>query len=160
MKENVYVRGTCPHCGAKIPSYVENKWIYGSPLRTCKKCGNRYIDSRYHEIALEGVRPCDVSTGPPLFMALMGFIIAAISTGLLYYELHYSDSYHPILFFVAPLGVFMIFYGIVDAIRAKLGLKAKKMEKLRKESIERLSDKNYAHELAARGFYIPEEYLE
>lgn len=28
MKDNVYVKGTCPHCGAKIPSYAENKWLY------------------------------------------------------------------------------------------------------------------------------------
>ncbi|MBD5541560.1 MAG: hypothetical protein HDR00_10305 [Lachnospiraceae bacterium] len=159
MREKGYVQGHCPHCGAKIPSYQEKTWIYGSPLRTCRKCKNRYIDIRFHEIALEGVRPCDVSAGPPLSMALMGFIVAAISTGLLYYEFHYSDSYHIILLFLAPVGVGMIFCGIVDAIRAKLGLKAKKMEKLRKESVERLSDKNYAHELAARGFYIPEEYL-
>lgn len=159
MKDNVYVKGTCPHCGAKIPSYVENKWLYGSPLRTCKKCGNHYIDSRYHEIAMEGFRECDVSPRPPLVTALIGFVIAAISTGWLYYDLHYSDSYYPILFLMAPMGVFMVFYGIVDAVRAKLGLKAKKMEELRKESVERLSDKNYAHELAARGLYVPEEYL-
>lgn len=160
MKERgCYVQGTCPHCGAKIPSYVETKWIYGSPLRTCKKCGNRYIDSRYHEIALEGIRPCDVSIRQPLGAALMGFVIAAISAGWLYYDLHYSDSYYPILFVMVLAGVFIVFRGIVDAIGVVFGLKEKKMEKLKAESLERLSDKNYVRELAARGFYIPEAYL-
>lgn len=159
MKARGYVQGHCPHCGAKIPSYVADKWLYGSPLRTCKKCRNRYIDSRYHEIVLEGIRACDVSARPPLVYALTGLIIAAVSAGILYFEWNYQNYYHIVFLFLIPAGVLMILWGIVDAIRAKMGLKAKKMEKLRQESAQRLSDKNYAHELKARGFYIPEEYL-
>lgn len=159
MKEKGYVQGTCPHCGAKIPSYVAGKWLYGSPLRTCKKCGTRYIDSRYHEIALEGIRAYDISVKPSLRTALLGLVISLISAGVLYVEWNYQDYYHPMFFYTIPAGMLMVLWGIIDAVRTKLGSKTKKMEKLRKESIERLSDKNYAHDLAARGFYIPEEYL-
>lgn len=159
MKEQGYVQGTCPQCGGKIPSYAANKRLYGSPIRICKKCGSRYIDSRYHEIALEGIQAYDLSAKPSLTFALTGLIVSGISAGIFYFEWNYQNYYHTLFPRVIPAGVIMILWGIVDAIRAKLGLKAKKMEKLRKESIERLSDKNYAHDLVAWGFYVPEEYL-
>lgn len=159
MKEKGYVQGTCPHCGAKIPSYAANKWLYGSPIRTCKKCGSRYIDSRYHEIVLEGIRAYDLSLKPSLSFALKGLMVSAVSAGIFYFERNYQNYYHVLFPCLIPAGVIMILGGIADAIRTKMGWKVKKMEKLRKESIERLSDKNYAHELVAWGFYVPEEYL-
>lgn len=34
--------GTCPYCNAVIKNYSLRAWFYGSPISTCKKCGNLY----------------------------------------------------------------------------------------------------------------------
>lgn len=49
--------GTCPYCNAVIKNYSLRAWFYGSPISTCKKCGNLYIDRRYHEMAVDGTAP-------------------------------------------------------------------------------------------------------
>ena len=49
--------GTCPYCNAVIKNYSLRAWFYGSPISTCKKCGNLYIDRRYHEMAVDGAAP-------------------------------------------------------------------------------------------------------
>ena len=49
--------GTCPYCNAVIKNYSLRAWFYGSPISTCKKCGNLYIDRRYHEMAVDDAAP-------------------------------------------------------------------------------------------------------
>ena len=49
--------GTCPYCNAVIKNYSLRAWFSGSPISTCKKCGNLYIDRRYHEMAVDGAAP-------------------------------------------------------------------------------------------------------
>lgn len=51
----------CPHCKKNLGNFDINDWRYGSPLKVCPKCKNVYFDSRYHEIAVEGVREVDVT---------------------------------------------------------------------------------------------------
>ncbi len=46
-------KGKCPHCGTNLGEYIESS-DYGSPVRTCRKCGGQYLDRRYHEIEIEG----------------------------------------------------------------------------------------------------------
>ena len=46
----------CKGCGKKLLKYSQSSFRkYGSPLKNCKKCGMRYADPRYREIAIEGV---------------------------------------------------------------------------------------------------------
>lgn len=116
----LYTHGTCPYCNAKIFPYSAEEWLYGSPIKTCKKCSKNYIDNRYHEIAVEGAAPNTLSVK----RNVIGIIVM-----------------------------------LIDLIRIITGTKAKKLEKLRIESVKRLQDKNYAQELFLIGYCVPEEYL-
>lgn len=152
--------GTCPYCGATISlSYVEKEWKYGSPIRTCKKCKKNYIDGRYHEIAVEGIAPNTLSIKSNLlrsFFLLGCFLIAFL---IHFYEIHYQNCYHPAYCYLMIIMVIGIIFLIIDSIRIKTGAKTKKLEKLRLESVKRLMDNNYAHELESIGYCVPDEYL-
>ena len=49
----------CPHCGHNL-GYAVDAHMYGSPARECPNCKKMYLDNRYHEIALEGIRRQDI----------------------------------------------------------------------------------------------------
>lgn len=49
----------CPHCKTNMGLATE-QYLYGSPFRVCKKCKKTYVDARYHEIAVEGIRQEDI----------------------------------------------------------------------------------------------------
>lgn len=49
-----YVQGTCPKCGAQVMEKC-NAWVYGSPIRTCPKCENEFLDIRWREVAIDGL---------------------------------------------------------------------------------------------------------
>ena len=61
--------------------------------------------------------------------------------------------------FFTLIGVVIVIGSIVEIIAIKSGLKAKKYEKLKKESEERLSDKSYVYILQDLGYKVPEKYL-
>ena len=50
-------RGNCPHCKRKLFNYNPGSWRYESPIRICIKCKKKYVDTRYHEIVIDGIRP-------------------------------------------------------------------------------------------------------
>ena len=150
--------GNCPYCKAKIFFYYEEEWLYGSPIRTCKKCGKNYVDDRYHEIAVEGIGPNALSirwNGIGMLILLGIFLIAFL--------IHFYEVSHK-TFSLEPCGIMVIaliciLFFIIDSIRILTGAKAKKLEKLRRESVKRLRNWSYAKELEELGYMVPEEYL-
>lgn len=155
----LHTHGTCPYCGTKIFPYAAEEWLYGSPIRTCKKCSKNYVDNRYHEIAVEGIAPNTLSAKRNIigiFIFLGIFLIAFL---IHYYEMHFQNYYHPLYYGIMGIAAVGIIIMIVDLIRIISGAKAKKLEKLRGESVKRLQDKNYAQELFSIGYCIPEEYF-
>lgn len=149
------IRGTfgcCPYCGAKIKDYVENKWLYGSPLRICEKCGEKYIDSRYHEIALEGYQPGALSVKRDLKAIAILAAILLVSFAVHFYEMNFSSYYHPIYYFIIPMTALGIIFMTADIVRIKTGAKEKALEKLRAESEERLKNEEYAAALKEIGY--------
>lgn len=157
--KRMYTNGRCPYCKRKILFYERNCWKYGSPVKKCKKCGERYMDSRYHEIAIEGI-------GSGIFSVKNNIIVLLISVGLLLlsyliymFEISYLGYYHISWYFVMGFLVFGIAYLIIDLIRILTGLKARKVERLFRESENRLSDKDYARELWINGYGVPKKYL-
>lgn len=151
--------GNCPYCGAKILFYYEGEWRYGSPVRNCRKCGEKYVDERYHEIVVEGIEPSALSIKYNGIKMLIMSGIFLISFLIHYYEVSHGNTYNLsfcVLMVVALLGI-LIF--LADSIRILVGAKAKKLERLRKESVKRLQIWSYAKELESLGYSVPEEYL-
>ncbi len=149
------------NCGKEaLTGYLERQWSYGSPVKQCKKCGCTYLDKRYHEIETDGCEPDALSAKRSGLSILMG--LGAVIVGILFImgEIYLSGSYHTGMVVIAFMGVILTGWGVIDFIRIRTGLKAKKLEKLRLESAIRLSDKNYARLLAEQGYNVPQKYLE
>lgn len=151
----------CPNCGKRFLGNNSNRnlYLYGSPIRFCKKCKGAYVDKNYHEIAVDGFPPSEVSVKTGLKSALVGLIISVVCAGIFITEIMYSSRYHTIFPILTVAGIGMIIVGFVDSIRVKTGSKAKSLEKRRQESVQRLRDTNYALQLLELGYNVPDEFL-
>lgn len=157
-----YIEIRCKKCEKKLLTYSQSSFRkYKSPVRKCKKCGTTYADPRCHEIEIEGI-PADTFSIP-------SYVIMMIIGALILYRGRYLFGMRqigipegpqwllPSLFVIG--GAVMVLGCIVEIITIITGVKAKKYEKLRMESKERLSDKSYAYILQDLGYQIPEKYL-
>ena len=151
--------GKCPNCGKPISNYNASSTDYGSPIRTCKCCGQKYLDRRYRELAIEEPWASDLKASTGVKTALMGLVILAVSGGFTLFTLHFRGYYYKKMALVAILSLLVIGYGIFDAIRVKTGGKAKSIEKKRADSEQRLMDRAYAQQLADLGYNVPNKYL-
>ena len=152
----------CKNCNKKLMTYIPpGSRKYKSPLKKCKKCGTEYLDPRCHEIAAEGI-PKDVFSIPSyLVLTVIGGLV--IWRGIYLFGMHpigMTDSFQwfmPTVFTI--MGIAFALGGIIEIIAILTGAKAKKYEKLRQESEERLLDYDYAKSLVLLGYSVPEEYL-
>ncbi len=160
MKVNVTTIN-CPNCGAECSKNYGDKdaHIYGSPLRTCPKCGATYIDKRFHEIALEGAVYDDIdpyqkkNKKESLTMMLFG---AALTVGTLL--LSATGRIYPIAF---AIGCFSLVIGLVSLIRTgKRSVKNKRaeLEEELKRSSLRLQNPQYLDALRLAGYDIPPDF--
>lgn len=159
MAQIPFTNGSCPNCGKKLSNYNPNSYLYGSPIRYCKKCKGAYVDRNYHEIAVDGFPKEEMKASAGLKTALIGLIVSVVAAGIFLCEIMFSEYYHTIFPILAVMGIVMIVMGIVDSIRVKSGAKAGGMEKLRQESIGRLQNPQYAMQLAELGYNVPQQYL-
>lgn len=149
--------GSCPYCGRKIFNYDQRQWFYGSPIITCKKCGESYLDERYHEIAVEGIAPDAMDLKESLSLMIFGFAVFVIALALAMPSLmagHLPTK--PLLF--AVCGFCVTVFMLIDVIRIKTGLKEKRFAQLRIESEQRLKSGRYAAQLKELGYAVPEKY--
>lgn len=151
--------GKCPSCGKPVSGYNPSSRDYGSPIRTCRSCGQQYLDSRYIELAVEPPAARDLTASTGIKIALMGLFILAVSGGFTLFTLHFRGYYYKKMLLVAILSLLVIGYGIIDAIRVKTGAKQKSLDKKRAESEQRLTDREYARQLADLGYNVPDKYL-
>lgn len=151
--------GICPYCKKKLSNYNEREWKYGSPIRTCTKCGEKYIDKRYHEIVIEGIAPDAMSVKKDLVAIIIGLIAIIISATLTFTTIQLNGSYSLKGVAIGFIGLFLVIAMLIDLIRIKTGLKERRFAVLRVESAKRLQDKTYAHQLLSAGYNVPEEYL-
>lgn len=152
--------GKCPYCGKGISlNYVEREWKYGSPIRVCKKCKQKYIDKRYHEIAVEGINPDAFNMKRVWFGLLIGVIALIVSAIFNTLTILLGGYYHTTMMGIGLIGILMIICMLVELISIKTGLKQHKLEKVTIESVNRLQNKEYANELASVGYNVPEKYL-
>ena len=157
-----FTDGRCPECGHKFFYYNGRQWNYGSPIRTCKKCGKQYADTRYHEIEIDGFARGSMSIAGGLIVAVIGGLCIyrgiSLSKGYMLGTPEEAQWFMPTLIFL--MGCAVVIFGITYIIKILTGLKTKKFEKLRMESEERLQDYNYAHMLKDLGYPVPEKYLQ
>ncbi|MEE1281164.1 MAG: hypothetical protein UHK60_02775 [Acutalibacteraceae bacterium] len=152
--------GKCPHCGKDIAlNYLEREWKYGSPIRVCKKCNQKYLDKRYHEITVEGINPDSFNMRRIKFSLLFGVVFLLVSVLFNAYTILLKGYYHTSMVLLGLGGIMLIGYTLVDFIRIKTGAKQRSLEKVTIESVKRLQNKEYAQELASLGYNVPEKYL-
>ena len=151
--------GVCPHCNKKISDYAANKYMYGSPIRVCKKCNGAYLDVNYHEVAIDGFPPDELSMKKGVKSALIGGAIFLVCAAIFVLELLFSDKIHIYPPIAAVFGIIIVITSIVDVIKVKSGAKVKELEVMRFQSIERLRNPDYARQLAELGYNVPEEFL-
>lgn len=151
--------GTCPSCGKAVIGYSSAARDYGSPIRTCKGCGQQYLDSRYIELAVEPPAPRDFKAGAGLKIALLGLIIFVISGALTLSTISHHGYYSMKALLTMILSIVLILFGIIDAVRVKTGAKQKSLDRKRAESEQRLMDRSYARLLADLGYNVPDKYL-
>lgn len=131
---------------------------FGSPIQTCKKCKGTYLDRRYHEIAIEGIgNTLSVKRSFKIALISLALFAAAFLLNLVMVIL--QDKYSVEMVFIQVLSLLMMLAAFIDAIMIKTGIKEKKLEKKRQESVKRLRNIEYARTLADFGYDVPEEYL-
>ncbi len=149
-----YQTKKCPHCGkvyeknsyAGNPSKY-NRLQYGSPLKICSECKKPFIDDEYREIAIQGVRFPDKMLISPagivfslitLIISIMGFVNASVWYG--------------IIFLAASL-----YLSLSEMLTYKS--RQRELEKLTRESEERMNNPLYAILLSKAGFDVPDRYM-
>lgn len=137
---------------------MEDYSDFGSPVRTCKKCKGKYLDGRYHEIAIDGIG-ASMSVKRSGKTALIGFGIFLVTFLFNLVMVILDGKYNPEMVLLQAFALIIIFSALVDAIMIKTGIKGKQLEKKRIESDKRLKDIRYARMLAEFGYDVPEEYL-
>lgn len=157
IKES-YQIGKCPHCGNRQRDNRTDAFYYGSPVRTCRKCGGQYVDRCYHEVAVEGFRDADVSVEENkknVRNAALLLVCAAALNVLFYFLERHSWIY---LLFVV-FGVVYLAVSVMSFCKVKKGARQQELEEARQASIERLSDPEYARCLKDLDYDVPEQYL-
>lgn len=148
----------CGKCGKKLLTYDSDKQVikYESPVKQCKKCGNRYIDPRCHEIAIEGVPRDTFKVSSYLVMLLMGgFICYRGYVMFNSYQLGTPDSMQWLLpVAILLVGGILFIGGIVEIVSILTGVKKRRFDKLRKESEARMMDQSYVDLLKDLGYRI------
>lgn len=143
----------CPHCGNDLYNPTAT-YLYGSPIRTCSRCGGTYIDKRYHEIAVEGVPEQTVTEADKresrkqalwsLLVAIVSFVLFIVIIGVGY------------IVYILPVVTVVSFGNMFKALRksrGKLDRKKKKaLEIERQQSQKRMQDPQYAEELRRIGY--------
>lgn len=151
--------GSCPVCGKNIPGYNANARYNGSPIRTCGRCNNLYLDRRYHEPAAENIPESELSVSKGLKIFALGLVFLLLSGGFTLCTIYFSGYYYVKMLIIIVMSVVIMIFGIADMIRTATGAKLRKLEKERAESEQRLMNRDYARQLSELGYDIPDKYL-
>lgn len=148
----------CPSCGKKLFTYEYRVKKYGEVLKTCKKCGEEYLDPRYHELAVEGIPEDEFRYSPYLIMIVIGGL-------LIWRGIHLFSRYQlglpkemqwllPVLFI--GLGIASIIGALISMLSIKTGRKRIKLDRMLEESKERMKDAGYVTTIRRLGYNVPD----
>lgn len=152
-----YFEINCPHCG-KINRESCNAYMYGSPVRICKNCGEKYIDSRYREPAISGFDPKSANVSFYGKGSIgFGIAFACFFGWFLYCAL--ADGVYSLRVGILCIGCLFGFIGcLIQFVRIKSGSADRENAKYLEKSEKRLSDRGYVDELIKMGINVPEKY--
>ena len=152
----------CPKCNKKLFKYYSRERKFGPMIYNCKHCGGRYVDPRYHELAIDGI-PGDVFNIPQFIVT---FIIGALLLwrGIYLFGVEFLNmpdfmqKFLPVV--ITVVGIGMMIASVVEIILIKTGIKKKKYIRLYNESLERLKKDSYIDELYMLGYKRASEMRE
>lgn len=145
----------CPHCGNSL-GYALDAYLYGSPLQVCDRCKKTYVDRRYHEIAVEGIRQEDIDpTEEDKKMhrkggwIAVGIGVAAIAVFVLLLAAGWISFPLPIIGVISLIGGIVTMRGDNKKVLEKT---RKNLENERQQSMQRMQDPRYVAQLYAIGY--------
>lgn len=147
----------CPHCGYDLGPAI-NVYLYGSPFQVCKKCKKTYVDPRYHEIAVEGIRREDIEpteddkkehrksgwTTIGIGLAMFVGFALCLCIGLIAFPL-------PIIGVICLIGGIGTLKGDNEKALEK---SRKELEMKKQESFLRMQDPQYVEQLRSIGYHV------
>ena len=147
----------CPCCGAPDKE-VHNFYKYGSLIRVCKNCGEKYLDRSFREPALQGFHPKSKNTPVCIFGAVIFAAVFALQAKW-FYKTGTPFGYDT----KDQIGVLIISAGAVIGCILQLicnisGITDKRNRRFLAESEKRLQDPQYVKDLSEYGVYLPEKY--
>ena len=149
----------CPHCGTQIDSGYnsgQKAYLYGSPVRQCSKCKKEYYDDRYHEIAIEGIRPEDTAFDEESKKSAAKSANTLLVIGIVFMIAFFVGFALGRIYFLLPVfGIGLIWFSFEQRKENTDKGHAEKMAKLAKEeqaSYERIKDPEYVKKLLAYGY--------
>lgn len=153
----------CPHCGYN-PGEAADAYLYGSPIRVCAKCKQEYVDRRYHEIAIDGIRFEDINLSPERFVAdrKKAFITIIIGVSILVLNLIIAFNSSatisfPVFTFISLLGAVILVSGIdtlMDGTKRSIEKNRAILEQERQISVLRMVNPNYVQKLRTIGYSL------
>ena len=150
----------CPHCGHNL-GYAVNAHLYGSPMRPCPQCKKMYLDDRYHEIALEGIRREDIDPTALDQQAHRKKGRNAIWLGIGLLVLFGLILLVGLIVFPLPIvGVICIISGISilrEDPEKELAKTRAALELEKQQSFLRVQDPQYIAQLQAMGYRFPQQ---
>lgn len=148
----------CPHCGNDL-GVAMDAYLYGSPFRVCSKCKNSYVDKRYHEIAIEGIRQEDSNPTDADKKVNRKTGSLAILLGLGLFALFIIILFFGWIFYPLPIfGILSIGVGISafkNNSKKKLEKTRRTLEFEKQQSFLRMQNPQYVEQLRAIGYDIP-----
>ena len=160
----------CPRCGARIERPCpDGQTVPGSPLQKCPDCGRLYFDEAYEEAALTAYEAASINF--PYIKILYALIPTA--GALVYLRSYLRDPRSEYLIVLIAFGALAVFFDVLliaaiakairqsgrkkaflDAIEGRAGELSAEL----RESMERLSGKDYLDALYKCRTYIPKYF--
>ena len=145
----------CPKCGAKFKE-KSNTWMYGCPIKQCKSCQSEFVDTRWREVAIQGLDQKSGNTSLYVKSAIISFFVALIDGWIIYN----SSSIWTTEIAVGICAIIGFVMSIIMIFRIELGFEKKSNQRYLDESKRRMADPEYVRKLSDFGYYIPDEYRE
>lgn len=147
----------CPNCGFDLGPAIDF-YLYGSPFQVCKKCKKTYVDPRYHEIAVEGIRREDIEPTEEDKKANRKSGWTTIGLGLVMFAAFVLGLFIGVIAIPLPfLGVILLIGGIGTMKRDNkkaLNKRRQELELEKQQSFLRVQDPQYVEKLRSIGYHV------
>ncbi|MCM1180435.1 MAG: hypothetical protein NC347_09280 [Clostridium sp.] len=153
-----WVEGNCPKCGKKVREKC-NAWVYGSPIRTCPHCKREFLDTRWREVAIDGLVPGSKNAKFYLW-GMIGFLAATVACSLWLWQMISTQGHYPIkLVGCIVIGIIGTVGCAVVFLRIVTGYEDKQNARYMDESRRRLEDRDYIEKLISFGYTVPDRFM-